>query len=378
MRAAKKTDWKTEPLPTKRTTLPLDRSFSLDQMQRIRDGLIPEEMEDKWFIYWNEGYLCFHRSWTGYCIYVVLFTHEREVHRMIAADVNRDLEQYSDTNDENDCKMVSYLIDVLLLKQDAIFPCDEPSSEKQALLNWSQVGQAMFGQHPSTSKRSETLGVEAGEATPSRPTPKVVEPMNEPSEKQMSQSDDIFLKSLFYEQLVEHVFISEVLQEAWYRFGQTVEVLRSEVDASGFDVVFECNGILRHVQLKTSKADAKASGQKVNIALAKKPSGCIIWIVRNEDRQTCRMRLSYLFFGGNAGKPLPTLEGFKVAKHTKGNAQGVKNPVLSKRIVLKSRFEKVNDATELVQRLFGVRGPANNKAIEQVEAATDESEVDEI
>ena len=39
------------------------------------------------------------------------------------------------------------------------------------------------------------------------------------------------LKSSFYEQLVEHVFISEVLQEAWYRYRQTVEVLRSEIDA---------------------------------------------------------------------------------------------------------------------------------------------------
>jgi hypothetical protein len=28
---------------------------------------------------------------------------------------------------------------------------------------------------------------------------------------------------------------SEVLQDAWFRFGETVEVLRSEVDASGYD-----------------------------------------------------------------------------------------------------------------------------------------------
>ncbi len=32
------------------------------------------------------------------------------------------------------------------------------------------------------------------------------------------------LMSSFYEQLVEHVFISEVLQEAWYGFGLAVEV----------------------------------------------------------------------------------------------------------------------------------------------------------
>ena len=46
-------------------------------------------------------------------------------------------------------------------------------------------------------------------------------------------SEDTSHKSSFYEQLVEHVFISELLQEVLYRFGRTVEVLRSEVDASG-------------------------------------------------------------------------------------------------------------------------------------------------
>lgn len=70
-------------------------------------------------------------------------------------------------------------------------------------------------------------------------------------------ADDTSHQSTFYEQLVEHVFISEVLQEVWYGFGKTIEVLRSEVDTSGYNVIFECDGILRHVQLKTSKADAK-------------------------------------------------------------------------------------------------------------------------
>jgi hypothetical protein len=86
-------------------------------------------------------------------------------------------------------------------------------------------------------------------------------------------SKDAYLKSNFFEQLVEHAFISEVLQEAWYGFGRTVEVLRSEVDASGFDVVLECNEILRHVQLKTSDSTAKTAAQKINIALCQKSSG---------------------------------------------------------------------------------------------------------
>ena len=177
--------------------------------------------------------------------------------------------------------------------------------------------------------------------------------------------DDAYLKSMFYEQLVEHVFISEVLQEAWYHFGETVEVLRSEVDSSGYDVVFECNGFLRYVQLKTSKADAKTSRQNVNIALAdKKRSGRIVWIVRPEDPQTCRMKPSYLFFGGEAGQPLPPLKKrFRVAKNSRGNAKGVKPDRPAIRVIPKSRFKPIETTGELVEYLFGLRGPASNRPI---------------
>lgn len=160
-------------------------------------------------------------------------------------------------------------------------------------------------------------------------------------------------KSAFYEQLVEHVFISEVLQEVWYRFGQTVEVLRSEVDASGYDVVFECNGILRHVQLKTSKGGGKTARQKVNIALATKPSGCVVWIVREEGRTRHRMTLSYRFFGNNAGSPLPSLADYPTARHTKGNKDGLKAERPAIRVVPIGDFAKIQTTTDLVARLFG-------------------------
>lgn len=202
--------------------------------------------------------------------------------------------------------------------------------------------------------------------------------MSDQTDEQAVNTDDVYLKSMFYEQLVEHVFVSEVLQEVWYYFGATVEVLRSEVDASGYDVVFECTGRLRHVQLKTSKPDAKVSGQKVNVALASKPSGCIVWIVRHEDRQTCRMRLSYLFFGGEAGHPIPSLDGFKVAKHSKGNAQGVKKERPAIRVVPKSQFTEVGTTRELVRKLFGLQERADQEELTQVEELATDNEVEDV
>lgn len=189
-----------------------------------------------------------------------------------------------------------------------------------------------------------------------------------------TSADDTFLKSTFYEQLVEHVFISEVLQEAWYYYGKTVEVLRSEVDASGYDVVFECDMVLRHVQLKTSRHDSKTARQKVNIALATKPSGCIVWIIRKEDLEHCRASLSYLFFGGESGMLLPSLEGFKVATHTKGNAEGVKKERAAIRVIPKAKFTPIATTRELVAVLFGLHGRANPIDREQITTHECESE----
>lgn len=167
-------------------------------------------------------------------------------------------------------------------------------------------------------------------------------------------SEDASRKSGFFEQLVEHAFISEILQEVYFGSGRVVEVLRSEVDAYGYDLVLECNGVTRHVQLKTSKSEGRTAVQKVHAALAEKPSGCVVWVIRHEDSETRRMRMSYRFFGGPPGMPLPSLTTFKVAKHNKGNSAGEKKERPAIRVVPKSRFRAIATTEELVDVLFGV------------------------
>lgn len=162
-----------------------------------------------------------------------------------------------------------------------------------------------------------------------------------------------YLRSSFYEKLVEHVFISEVLQEVWFRHGKTVEVLRSEVDDSGYDVVLECGSVIRHIQLKTSHVGSRAASQKVNIGLADKPSGCVVWMLREEERPTGRMRLHYRFFGGESGRRLPSLERFRLARHTKADSKGVKARRPRIRVIPKGKFEELAGIEELVRRLFG-------------------------
>jgi hypothetical protein len=62
--------------------------------------------------------------------------------------VNRDPEQYSETDDSHDVEMIDFLIDVLLLGRRAEFPSDESDPEKRVLSQWSQIGRAMLDDEP--------------------------------------------------------------------------------------------------------------------------------------------------------------------------------------------------------------------------------------
>ena len=149
MKLAQPTDWgELKQLPAGRATLVLNRLFSAQEMKRIQRGLIPEQMEDKWFIYWQDNTLYFHRSWTGMCIYIVRFIPEGNEYRMIEADVNRDEGQYRGYGDEREPAVISDLIDWLLLRREPEPEEDEPVSDDQALEKWGQVGRAMLCRHP--------------------------------------------------------------------------------------------------------------------------------------------------------------------------------------------------------------------------------------
>lgn len=106
--AAKKTDWKTLDMPAQHTTYTIKRKISASEMETLKLGNIPREMEDKWFWYYENGKLYVHRSWTGFCIYVLSFTPGSDV---IEVTANRDPEQYGCTNDAADAKALNKLLD---------------------------------------------------------------------------------------------------------------------------------------------------------------------------------------------------------------------------------------------------------------------------
>lgn len=110
------------PLPPKRSPLSLQREFSEQEFERISYGLIPQAMEDKWLIFLEGETLYLHRSWTGNCIYQLTLKRDGEKYKVVDAFVNRVPNQYSETNDSYDERLLMFLIDNLLLGKTTPFP----------------------------------------------------------------------------------------------------------------------------------------------------------------------------------------------------------------------------------------------------------------
>jgi hypothetical protein len=158
-----------------------------------------------------------------------------------------------------------------------------------------------------------------------------------------------FIHSTLRERIVEHVFVGEALRRLWQLGVTDVEVLRSEFDAGGYDLVMARGRVTRHIQFKTKIVGGKTDEVKISLKLMEKPSGCVIWIVVTPDL----LFDHYLWFGAGPGEPLPDISPFAVAKHSKGTAEGEKNERPNHRKVRISRFEKVASLDEILLRLFG-------------------------
>lgn len=156
--------------------------------------------------------------------------------------------------------------------------------------------------------------------------------------------------SSYRERLLEHLFIGELLKLSWTSGDCALEVSKPEVDRSGYDLIAEANGFIRHIQLKATFVGSSTKSQNVHISLGDKPSGCVVLIHFN--KETLRLG-PYLYFGGLPGEPLPSLENHKVARHTKGNAQGIKAERPNIKTIPNSAFTKIDAIQQLYSQLFG-------------------------
>lgn len=106
-------------MPRQRACLSVSERYSREQVELIRLGVMPLEMEDRWYVVYHDAtcILSLHRSWTGACIYEGRLTADEgcESVSLSEAWVNRDPRDYGCCDDAKDAAVLVWLIRTLLL-----------------------------------------------------------------------------------------------------------------------------------------------------------------------------------------------------------------------------------------------------------------------
>ena len=154
--------------------------------------------------------------------------------------------------------------------------------------------------------------------------------------------------SILRERILEHWLVGEVMRRLWMVGRTDIEVLRSEFDRGGYDLLLDLGGVVRHVQLKTSRKAGSTSEVTISLELARRPSGCVVWAVVDDDLSLNHFR----WFGGAPGDALPNVSELKLAKQARANAQGVKADKPNFRRLPASQFVRLATVDDLLDKLF--------------------------
>ena len=61
--------WKITPISNLKDKITIKRTFTREEFEKIQLGHFPKDMDDKWFLFFEDDWLFFHRSWSGVCVY---------------------------------------------------------------------------------------------------------------------------------------------------------------------------------------------------------------------------------------------------------------------------------------------------------------------
>lgn len=114
---ATKQSWKILEPPKRFTEMQYRARFTQAEYETIQAGLVPQAMEDKWFIFYEHPTLWLHRSWTGELIYRVTFQSDDVGAHVIFAEVSAKYEREFMHE-----KLLPWVIRHVLLRQNVDFP----------------------------------------------------------------------------------------------------------------------------------------------------------------------------------------------------------------------------------------------------------------
>lgn len=140
--AVKRSEWKTSGFSTPQS-IKAGFRFSETNAARLRFGLLPEQMEDKWFACFENGKLSLYRSWTGFKIYEAEICRRDAFYEITEITVERDPERHSNKDDDMDIDAFSFLVGRGMLGLNVEQPI-KPDNENDFLKGWSGFGRMIL------------------------------------------------------------------------------------------------------------------------------------------------------------------------------------------------------------------------------------------
>jgi hypothetical protein len=129
--------WKNQPF-VEGTAIAYVRDFSPEQFARLREGLVPVVMEDKWFAYFDAPYLYFHRSWTGQPAYRVALAPKEG--GAVVTEALWNSAPSPNMGAAYAASLLDFLIAFHLLGENRTFPLPESITDAKAALFRHSVG----------------------------------------------------------------------------------------------------------------------------------------------------------------------------------------------------------------------------------------------
>jgi ADP-ribosyl-[dinitrogen reductase] hydrolase len=160
--------WKNTPISSPKL-IDISLHFTDSQYLKLQNGLMPQQQEDKWFIFFEDNWLYFHRSWTGLGIYKAQLIKEEKGYAIKEFWAERSQVAYKNEDDNHDREVLCLLIAGGLLRVDVsrIYAGKFGQSPTNAIEGWSLFGSLLFaGQGRSNLEKIKAalFGLAVGDA----------------------------------------------------------------------------------------------------------------------------------------------------------------------------------------------------------------------
>lgn len=162
-------------------------------------------------------------------------------------------------------------------------------------------------------------------------------------------------RSSYVENVLRHAMIGAIAGAQWARDPLScLQILNSEVDDSGFDIVLALDARARYIQLKQTHAEKTPPHVSVCLSCSSMPGSCVILVAHNlHDLSIAHFR----FFGSTPDCPMPDISaGAKSVVPGRRNTEGERKQREGYRNVPLSRFCPRLNQSQLLDMLFPRNG----------------------